>query len=527
MWIESPLRSEPERLHRAIIALDRIVLTPEDLPALFSCLPTTDEAQLLRSHIDASGSDGLSNADDFLFRMLHVPRVGPRLHALATSSSAEAGCAYLLRQLEVAAAGCDQAVGSGGLCCVLGVVLAVGNAMNEGNVLRGGAAGFGLETLSTLMSVKSTMVGSNNASTLLHYCVEQLGSLGSVDGAANKTSADTLRAELRRVPDAATIDVRELRREATRLFNDIDELAFEVEVARAEAAESEAIEEEAVARRAQLDRWCDEQLPADLWGMGDAARLFCARRFCAVLEGGLMPCQEHCAKLRAALDHVDSAYARLEAAFGEGAVMADAGGGGGGGAVPPARQILIELSKFCAALEKAEKDNARQHNLAGQLRKLRQTPTRRPITPTAPQAATAELPPMVAGGEGPTTLPALMDESRLFPEEMPPSIMAACTPPLLTRVSSAGRLSSGGGSFGGASGGEPCVRRSSSLPDSGGAAPADLPDEVLFDQAERLLSRPRPPGHNRRAGGARPSCGNTPKGTPEAVSAYLEDDDYF
>ena len=139
-------------------------------------------------------------------------------------------------------------------------------------------------------------------------------------------------------------------------------------------------------------------------------------------------------------------------------------------------------------------------------------------------------------------LPTLMDESRLFPQlAASPPMMAPCTPPLVSRVSSsAGRLSSTGGSGGRASGAEPTseprVRRSSSLPEHGGSAPADAPDDGLLDQAERLLSRPRPPGHNRRAGGARPSCasqlttpGGTPTCTPEApaVSAYVADDEYF
>ena len=38
-----------------------------------------EEATMLRAHVEASGVDGLSDADDFLWRMLHVPRAKPRL----------------------------------------------------------------------------------------------------------------------------------------------------------------------------------------------------------------------------------------------------------------------------------------------------------------------------------------------------------------------------------------------------------------------------------------------------------------
>ena len=54
----------------------------------------------------------------------------------------------------------------------------------------------------------------------MHYCAEQLAGLPHL-----KLSAAALRAEIRRVPEAAMIDLGELRREAKRLFADVEELA--------------------------------------------------------------------------------------------------------------------------------------------------------------------------------------------------------------------------------------------------------------------------------------------------------------
>ena len=79
----------------------------------------------------------------------------------------------------------------------------------------------------------------------------------------------------------------------------------------------------------------------------------------ARLNMRLHGCMTLCSKLKGRIEEVDEAYKSLEVAFGEGAVVTDGGSdrvAGGGGNVHPARQILIELSNFIAAFEKAEKD---------------------------------------------------------------------------------------------------------------------------------------------------------------------------
>ena len=56
---------------------------------------------------------------------------------------------------------------SEGVKRVLGIILALGNYMNGGNVQRGQADGFSLDILPKLKDVKSR----DNASTLLHFVV--------------------------------------------------------------------------------------------------------------------------------------------------------------------------------------------------------------------------------------------------------------------------------------------------------------------------------------------------------------------
>ena len=547
---------EPGVMHRAILTLDCDILVPEDLPGLLSCMPTPDEANLVRELVDASGADGLNTADDFLWRVLHVPRVAPRLRALAAASTCEAGCACLLRQLELVTTACEQAASSAALRSALGIVLAVGNVMNEGNMLRGGASGFGLEMLSSLMSVRST---TGDSATLMHYCAEQLAGLPHL-----KLSAAALRAEIRRVPEAAMIDLGELRREATRLFADVEELADEVREAGGEAAEVEAAEEDPEARTAQLRAWLSDELPTDLWD-AQPVHVYCARRACAVLEVGLGGCIELCGRLKTAIAGADASYSALEAAFGEGAVVVDGDGGGGGvGAVPAARQILLELSNFVAALEKAERDNARQQGLAATLRKLRSphdgllgaSRATQPVTPLAPPSSMR--PPMF--------LPPL-DESTLFPTHAQPSLLGVgppligrsyttpCAPPLVSRTSSDGIFShpgsdtaaltgagaSGGSSGGGGSGGCPLVRRSSSCPE-GAACASESTGTMLA--APEILSRPRPQCGRRvmsrasingagAAGGVtarsdlEPALASPGASSSSPVVAYRDSDEYF
>jgi hypothetical protein len=146
----------------------------------------------------------------------------------------------------------------------------------------GGAQGFGLEALSSLMAVRSTQ---GSEATLMHYCAEQLGSLGTRTG--EPLSAAALRLELKRVPEAAMIEVSELRREAERVQKDVQALTNALKVASEEAATTLAAEKATAAeaaggaqadgaveaagevtaeeRAAQLAEWLAEPPPEDLW----------------------------------------------------------------------------------------------------------------------------------------------------------------------------------------------------------------------------------------------------------------------
>ena len=566
-------------MQRAILTLDSSILLPEDLPALLTCMPSAEEGEQLNAHVSVSGTDGLSTADDFLWRMLQIPRVQPRLTAFAVATTSEASGNYLSRQLDLIATGCEQATASIGLRSALGVVLAIGNTLNDGNTLRGGAIGFGLEALATLMSVRSTQ-GSD--ATLMHFIVEQLTNVRGGDG--TPLTATSLRNELKRVPEAAMIDVEDLRREIVKLEREVMVMGEEVRIAGDEAGLINEEEGGGEPRAMQLRAWRDEPLPEELLlgsggggeGGGGGLAGYYARRAVAILDERLHGCMTLCSKLKGRIEEVDDAYKSLEVAFGEGAVVTDGGSdrvAGGGGNVHPARQILIELSNFIAAFEKAEKDNTRRQGLAATLRKLRNTggggdgspratPPLNSLTSPVPPPPSSSLPPPVVVQEPPPPQAAaavdvslasswnepLMEESRLFPSPQqqaalyssaPPAILGSRTmpgllsssPPALSPAAKALLTSPGEGSGGG---GCPTVRRSSSYP-------VEVVDSApLIEQAERLLSRPRGPSRRSRAahaGGGEGGSGTASSSSSQVVSpavarqassnAYASEEEYF
>ena len=74
---------------------------------------------------------------------------------------------------------------------MLGIVLAIGNTLNAGNA-RGGAAGFGLEILSTLMSLRSSRGAEV---TLMHYVADELSALSRRTTDAEAAAAALLAAQ--------------------------------------------------------------------------------------------------------------------------------------------------------------------------------------------------------------------------------------------------------------------------------------------------------------------------------------------
>ena len=176
-----------------------------------------------------------------------------------------------------------------------------------------------------------------------------------------------------------------------------------------------------------FSEWLTEAPPP--LGASDAVERFWSRRVCAVLHSAVSAANALMRSVDDAMTTTEEEIGALLQAFGDGVVLRSQGVGGGGtaasDATPPAdahtaRLVLIEISNFLAALEKAEKDNKRQESQSAALRKLRSEP--RPRKPTALLSTPAALQPSVpaslgcqACGPSPVGPPMVTDASGTSP----------------------------------------------------------------------------------------------------------------
>ena len=171
-------------LHIAVLELSPAVLgahgfsreeraAAEDrLQILISCLPppastwqsaprksvtadqwTSEECEVLRQLSELPTADGLADAEAFAWRMLQIDSVRPRLEAFRFLQFGWGSAfAHQMANLATVRGACDELMQSattadGTLASLLAQVLALGNALNEGHRVYGGADGFALESL--------------------------------------------------------------------------------------------------------------------------------------------------------------------------------------------------------------------------------------------------------------------------------------------------------------------------------------------------------------------------------------------
>ena len=223
-----------------------------------------------------------------------------------------------------------------------------------------------------------------------------------------------LRVELKRLPEAASLDLGEVYKEASRLKAEVSDLQDEVALAAREAQRrqskpSDDEDEEAFALAVEADAeatrggrgqealvamaketedfatWRAEALPSD-WEAIPPVAAFFSRRVCATLHESVREATALVQAIDASVAKSEAELTKLLRAFGDGAVAGSSAdkakaAGKGGVEAGVARQLLVELTNFLAALEKAEKDNKRQEGLAASLRKLRAEQRSKPKTP--------------------------------------------------------------------------------------------------------------------------------------------------
>ena len=166
------------QLRDALLRLDDNVIKAEDISRIRqSCIPTTDELELLQPYLDPRSTAGavektLQSAEVFLTYMARVPRLTQRLECFHTKLSLPTRLADASAQINALNAAAASVRTSQLLPKLLSLVLAAGNVLNAGT-LKGNAKGFRLEVLQKLAETKSGSVEPQVS--LLHHIATGLG----------------------------------------------------------------------------------------------------------------------------------------------------------------------------------------------------------------------------------------------------------------------------------------------------------------------------------------------------------------
>ena len=152
-------------------------LSPEQLTALGRAVPEESERRAVASYLagDHPRHKGVSDpallgtVERYFAEVMDIPRLGPRIAAVAFARGFDATASRAASQLALLADGAAALTSTPSFDDLLAAVLALGNALNAGTH-RGGAAGFRLDTLLKLADVK----GADRKTSLLHFVLGQM-----------------------------------------------------------------------------------------------------------------------------------------------------------------------------------------------------------------------------------------------------------------------------------------------------------------------------------------------------------------
>ncbi|PVF96346.1 FH2-domain-containing protein [Serendipita vermifera] len=207
-------------IRQSLLEIDDSKLSTDDLKAISKQLPTQEELGRIRDFGDLSK---LAKADQYFGELMHIPRLSERLDCLIYRRKLELELAELKPDLDMVRNAGAEVKGSKKLKQVLGVVLAVGNALN-GSTFRGGARGFQLEALLKMKETKTAKVGSD-CPTLLHYLAKVL--------MRTDTSLVLFIEDLPHVEPAARVSVQFILSNVNSLYQGLSRVQEELEIAKA------------------------------------------------------------------------------------------------------------------------------------------------------------------------------------------------------------------------------------------------------------------------------------------------------
>ena len=151
-----------EAMRRAVIELDAEVLSQDAVAALQKCVPLPEELEMVR----AADPANLGEMERYVLEVGSVPRFQQRLDCFAFKHRFNGELHKLYDEVRVVTSASEQLMRCDSLRSLLGVLLQMGNRLNQGS-FRSGAEGFKLECLTRLCEIKT----NGEASSLLQHAV--------------------------------------------------------------------------------------------------------------------------------------------------------------------------------------------------------------------------------------------------------------------------------------------------------------------------------------------------------------------
>ena len=197
------IRMSDEGIKAAVLDPIKHELQSEQVAAILSALPTTEELEIVKEY--TGDAESLGRVEKFVLALSGIERLHARLQALHTTNQFSPQHDALSAEIQIVRVATEQVLGSSALKMALRHALRLGNHLN-GTSARGGAYGFKLADLSLLEQVKS----ADSATTLLHYLAKSLG-------AETASAVDDLKNQLSALPEAKDICLADKKAELAKL----------------------------------------------------------------------------------------------------------------------------------------------------------------------------------------------------------------------------------------------------------------------------------------------------------------------
>jgi hypothetical protein len=162
----SRFKATNEQICEAIISLDELLLSLEQLQMLLSLLPNTEELKMLRAF--KGDAEKLGVSERFLLLMSKIPKCEARVQGFIFKQEFNSRKDELKQQVTKVAGITKKVIDNQKFKGVLEITLALGNFMNSGHHL-GNAGGFSIESV-LMLSVKPRPRSAGNHGLALHRC---------------------------------------------------------------------------------------------------------------------------------------------------------------------------------------------------------------------------------------------------------------------------------------------------------------------------------------------------------------------